>query len=103
LKNVVVILDRGRVDDGILIVSPREVDTKIPSGAFGQIPRGLEWGCIEIGQNPLFLGIFEIFRGGKGTSDHKSRKIILLNILPPQKARQVCLIAKISSFTPFGR
>jgi hypothetical protein len=39
-----------------------------------------------------FLGIFEIFRGGKGTPDHQSRKkFYLVNILSTHQSRQLCL------------
>jgi hypothetical protein len=56
---------------------------KKPSGAFGQIPKGLEWRCKNRPKSTIlgdFLVIFEIFNGGKGTQDHKSGKKILVNI-----------------------
>jgi hypothetical protein len=100
----VVLLDRGLVANEIFIVI-REVDMKKPNGYFGQIPKGLEWRC-KTGQNPLFrghfLGIFEIFRGGKGTPDHKYGKIYLLNILPPQQSKQLCLTKVFPVFLHLG-
>jgi len=73
---------------------------KIPSGAIGQIPRGLEWGC-KNKPNPTtpnhFWGIFGTFKGGKGTPDHKSQIIYLIDILSPQQVRQLCLF----EYSPF--
>jgi hypothetical protein len=51
-------------------------------------------GDTKISQKPLFLdtfGGFLKFEGGKGTPDHKFGKFYLLNILPPQQSRQLCL------------
>jgi hypothetical protein len=49
-----------------------------------------------------FLGIFEIFEGGKGTQDHKSRKNYLVDILPPQQSK-LCLEEFFPNFSLFGR
>jgi hypothetical protein len=74
---------------------------KIPNWDFGQIPKGLEWRCKNREKSTIprhFWGIFEIFGGGKGTPDHKSGKIYLVNILPPQQSRQLCLEEVFPSF-----
>jgi hypothetical protein len=63
------------------------------------------------GQNhyskPL-LGIFEIFRGGKGTPHHKTKKLYFLDSLPTHQSRQFVLerFFQISLFweiTVFGK
>jgi hypothetical protein len=66
---------------------------KIPSGTFGQIPRRLEWRCLNSLKSTIpnhFLEIFEIFRG-KEISDHKTEFFYLLNILPYYQPRQLYL------------
>jgi hypothetical protein len=67
---------------------------KIPSWDSGKIQKGFEWRCQNRAKSTIlghFLGIFEIFRGGKGTPDHKTRKIYLLDILPPHQSKQFFL------------
>jgi hypothetical protein len=79
---------------------------KIPSWDFGQIPKGLEWRHKNREKTTIpghFLGIFEIFGGGKGTPRSQIWKIYLLNILPPQQSKQLCLEEVFPSFSPFGR
>jgi hypothetical protein len=86
-------------------VSPkrRHEDTQL---GFWKNSKGLEWGCKNRPKSTILatlLGIFEIFGGGKGTPDHKSRKFYLLDILPPHQSRQLCLEEFFPSFSPFGR
>jgi hypothetical protein len=50
---------------------------KIPTESFGLVPNSLEWRCKNRVKSVIlkhFLGIFEIFGGGKGTPDHKYGK-----------------------------
>jgi hypothetical protein len=76
-----------------------------PGGYFGQIPKGVEWRWKNKTKSTIsshFLGIFGIFRGGKGTPYHKSRKIILFNILPSQQSKQLFLTKYFPFFLYLG-
>jgi hypothetical protein len=57
--------------------------------------QGVQIGDVETSQNPLFpshfWGKFGIFRGEKGTPDHKNRKFYLLDILLAHQDRQLFL------------
>jgi hypothetical protein len=60
---------------------------KITNWDFGKNTMGLVWICRNKAKTTIprhVLGIFEIFGGGKGTPNHKSRKKYLVNILLPQ-------------------
>jgi hypothetical protein len=94
LKNKVVLFDRALVVDEIFTVSQgsRHENTQ---WIFWLDSKGFGMGMLKQAKihysRPLFRGIFGIFRGGKGTPDHKYGKNYLLNILPSQQARQLCL------------
>jgi hypothetical protein len=78
---------------------------KIPSWVSVKIQKGLEWRCQNREKSTIlchFLGIFEIFRGGKETPYHQSRKK-KVNILPTHQSRKFCIEEVFSNFAPFGR
>jgi hypothetical protein len=79
---------------------------KIPSWDSGKIQKGWSGDAQNREKSTIpghFLGIFEIFRGGKGTPDHQSKIFYLVNILSTHQSRQLCLEGVFPSFSPFGR
>jgi len=65
---------------------------KVSSLSLGKIKNGLEWIFQNMQKSSIpryFLGIFEIFKGGKGTPDHRSRKLLLIDILPTHQNGQL--------------
>jgi hypothetical protein len=64
---------------------------KIPNEYFGLIKKCLEWRCQNRAKSinlEHFGGVFEIFKGGKGTTFHESRKFYLVTFSSTHQSKQ---------------
>jgi hypothetical protein len=74
-----------------IVQSVKKSDMKILCDGIGHILRSLEWRCQNREKSTItnhLLGIFGIFKGGKGSLDGKYGKFYLINILYIHQAKK---------------